>query len=197
MKVGILALQGAVTPHHEKLEALGAEVVHVRRAAHLEGLSGIILPGGESTTMLHLLALNELFEPLKQFVTRKNTWGVCAGSILLARKVHHPEQASLEAMNFEVNRNAYGRQTESFITDLVSHTDELAGKPIQGIFIRAPRFFEIGANIRTLLSREGEPVLIEQGHLLAGAFHPELGEDLRLHKYFLQKCETQHGRALS
>lgn len=193
MKIGILALQGAVEPHEKMLESLGAESVRVRRPEHLKGLSGIILPGGESTTMLHLLKLNSLWEPLREFIQEKPAWGVCAGSILLANKVSHPEQASLEAMNFDVTRNAYGRQTESFIAALEPQDPALGEKPFSGIFIRAPKFSNIGGNVRPLLTLKGEPVLLQQGNLLAGAFHPELGTDSRIHAYFLRQCENNHG----
>jgi pyridoxal 5'-phosphate synthase pdxT subunit len=193
MKIGILALQGAVEPHEKMLASLGASSIQVRKPEHLKSLSGIILPGGESTTMLHILKLNSLWEPLREFVDEKPTYGVCAGSILLAKKVFHPEQASLEAMNFEVTRNAYGRQAESFIAELDPKGELFSGEKFSGIFIRAPKFTNLGANVRTLLEFKNEPVLIEQGHLLAGAFHPELGSDTRIHAYFLHKCETHHG----
>lgn len=189
MKIGILALQGAVEPHAEKLKALGAEVVRVRVPEQLEGLSGIVLPGGESTTMLHLLALNHLWEPLKKFVAQKPTFGVCAGAILLAEEVSHPAQVSLGALPISVERNSYGRQGESFIAPLEA-TTEWSGPAVEGVFIRAPRLSRVGTGARVLFRQGGDPVLVEYRNVLAGSFHPELTEGLTLHAYFLKKCRN-------
>lgn len=189
-KVGILALQGAVDPHSRALEKVGAKAIAVRKAEHLEGLSGIILPGGESTTMIHLLRLNLLWEPLKQFLELKPVFGVCAGAILLAKKVTHPSQLSLEQMDIDVERNAYGRQSQSFCAELTP-TKEWSGMPMEGVFIRAPRIVRVGPAVRTLLEHEGEPVMVEEGKRLAATFHPELTETLAVHHYFVTKCETE------
>jgi pyridoxal 5'-phosphate synthase pdxT subunit len=186
VKIGILALQGAVGPHEEKLRAVGAEPVEVRTAEALEGLSGIILPGGESTTMLLLLDRNGLWEPLQRFVRAKPAWGVCAGTILLAREVQHPAQRSLGAIDIAVARNAFGRQKESFIAPL--DTTPEWKSPLDGVFIRAPRITALGTGVKALLNYRGEPVMVEQGDRLASTFHPELTDDTSVHRYFLAKC---------
>ncbi len=190
LPVGILALQGAVEPHVRHLERVGAEVVRVRKPEHLQGLCGIILPGGESTTMLHLLHVNQLWEPLKAFLQSKPSLGVCAGAILLAKAVSHPAQESLGLMDIHVERNAFGRQVDSFEATL-DKTDHWPGETIEGVFIRAPRFTGVGDRTRTLFHYKGEPVMVEQGKCLAASFHPELTESLAVHHYFITKCETE------
>lgn len=187
-KIGILSLQGAVAPHEEKLHALGISTVQVRRSHHLKEIAGIILPGGESTTMIHLLKLNELWDDLKAFTRHQPTWGICAGSILLAKKVSHPSQVSLEAMDIEVERNAFGRQTESFFAPL-EPTPEWTGSPnLEGVFIRAPRIRALSGTACTLFHFRGEPVMVEERNLLASTFHPELTDSTEVHQYFLRKC---------
>ena len=181
-----MALQGAVVPHAEKLAKLGAEPVEVRTPADLSGVRGIILPGGESTTMLHLLKLNALWEPLKQFVAARPAWGVCAGAILLAKRVSHPAQDSLEALDIAVERNAYGHQVNSFIAPL-EPTQCWRGGTVEGIFIRAPRITAVEGKTEVLFEYKGEPVMVEEGNLLASTFHPELTDDPSLHQYFLDK----------
>ena len=187
MRIGILALQGAVSPHVEKLKGLGASPAEVRVASDLDALDGIILPGGESTTMIHLLHLNQLWDPLKRFVARKPTWGVCAGAILLAKKVSHPRQASLEAMEMDIERNAFGRQKESFIAPLVPVTDDWS--PMEGVFIRAPRIRKLDSCVRILFKWKDEPVMVEQLHYTATTFHPELTDNPKIHEYFLKRCQ--------
>ena len=189
-KVGILALQGAVEPHARHLEQLGAEVVRVRKPNHLLGLSGVILPGGESSAMIHLLKLNQLWEPLRDFVACKPVLGVCAGAILLAKQVTHPEQISLEAIDIHVVRNAYGRQNESFLAPL-SSSPEWKGDAIQGVFIRAPRLRPLHDGVHVLFRYQSEPVMVEQGKKLAASFHPELTDSLAVHHYFLNKCQNE------
>lgn len=188
MKIGVLALQGAVTPHLEKLALLGTEPVEVRTPQDLCDLRGIILPGGESTSMIHLLQLNELWEPLANFVSSSPAWGVCAGAILLARKVLHPEQRSFGKIDITVSRNAYGRQINSFI-DALSPTQEwIDASPIEGVFIRAPKITTVASTARVLFRWNAEPVMVEQDHLLVSTFHPELSDHTKLHAYFLKKC---------
>ena len=191
MRIGILDLQGAVVPHRTKLESLGIEPVSVKRSEHLENLAGIILPGGESSAMIHLAKLNSIWEPLKTFVQNKPAWGICAGSILLARNVSHPAQESLEAMDISIERNGYGRQNESFIRELTPTAHWELG-PVEGVFIRAPIIRETDAKVKTLLThnREGtsEPVLVREGNLLASTFHPELTSSNKLHQYFINLC---------
>lgn len=189
MKIGILALQGAVQPHVAKLTALGAEVVEVRRASHLASVSGIILPGGESTTMIHLLKLNSLWEPLVEFTSQRPSWGICAGSILLAKKVTHPEQVSLNQMDIAVTRNAYGRQNESFIAPLKS-LPAWDGPVVEGVFIRAPKIDSVGPGVQALLAHDDEIVMAKEGHLVASTFHPELTESDFLHRYFANLCQS-------
>jgi 5'-phosphate synthase pdxT subunit len=192
LKVGILALQGAVEAHALKLRTLGAEVVEVRTPEALRGLSGIILPGGESTTMLHLLKLNHLFEPLKAFVQEKPAWGVCAGMILLADTVTHPIQESLHAIAVEVARNGFGRQVDSFIGP-VEPTPEFTlseGKPVEGVFIRAPRVQKWAPDVKVLLKWHDEPVMLQKGRTLVSSFHPELTRSLLVHQYFINLCRA-------
>ncbi len=196
MKIGVLALQGAVQAHASVLEKLGIESVAVRRASDLSSLSGIILPGGESTTMIHLLKLNALWEPLKDFIETRPTWGVCAGSILLAKEVAHPAQVSFGVMDISVERNAFGRQNESFISALRPTQHWPQDEPLEGIFIRAPRIRKLGPSVRTLLEWHDESVMVEEAHLLASTFHPELTEQVSVHQYFIERCNN-HGRAIS
>jgi pyridoxal 5'-phosphate synthase pdxT subunit len=188
LKIGILALQGAVEPHKEKLEELGVSPVLVRYPSDLSELSGIILPGGESTAMIRLLKKNELWDPLKIFVARKPAWGVCAGTILLAKEVTSPAQESLEAMDIEVQRNAYGRQSESFISPLESLEPWPQQISVEGVFIRAPKITKRGKSTKTLLLHKEEPVMVEEGRLLVSTFHPELTNNLSIHRYFVEKC---------
>lgn len=190
IKVGILALQGAVEPHARHLERIGAEVVHVRKPNHLLGLSGIILPGGESSAMIHLLKLNQLWEPLRDFVACKPVLGVCAGAILLAKRVVHPEQDSLGVVDIEVARNAFGRQAESFTAPLVP-TPDWPGDSIEGVFIRAPRISKVGPEATVLFHFKAEPVMVAQGKKLAACFHPELTDSLAIHHYFVTQCESE------
>jgi pyridoxal 5'-phosphate synthase pdxT subunit len=188
MKVGILAVQGAVQPHVEKLKSLKVEPVLVRTPEALSQISGIILPGGESSAMIHLLKLTRLWDPLKEFVQMKPAWGVCAGVILLAKDVSHPVQESLDAIDISVTRNAYGRQNESFI-DQVKPTERWPDKNlVEGVFIRAPRITRMGSNVKTLLTHREDAVLVEENNILATTFHPELTESASLHKYFIEKC---------
>ena len=198
MKIGILALQGAVEPHTLKLRALGAEPVEVRTPPDLKGLFGIILPGGESTAMIHLLKLNQLWEPLAQFIQQKPCWGVCAGAILLARDVDHPKQASFSQLNLKAVRNAFGRQLDSFIGELEASDSwkrEVSAEPFEGVFIRAPRFEELGKELQVLASWKGEPVFVRSGFTLASSFHPELSESNHVHNYFLSLCRSQNSNA--
>jgi len=191
--IGILALQGAVEPHAEKFKKLGISTRLVKNSQQLRDISAIVLPGGESSTMVLLLKRFELWEPLRLFAQSKPTWGVCAGSILLAKKVTHPEQSSLALMNFEVSRNAYGRQANSFIDDIspTNHwpTQYLPPNPLQGVFIRAPKITACDQSVSELFYWNEELVMVQQEHLLASTFHPELAESTIFHRYFLDLCE--------
>lgn len=194
MKVGVLALQGAIEPHKAKIRELGAIPVEVRRPEDLNGLSGIILPGGESSAMIHLLKLNKLWEPLKAFVSERPSWGVCAGAILLASKVTHPEQDCLKQLDLTADRNAYGRQIDSFIGNFPvtkSGQERLSADSVEGVFIRAPRFANLGDTVVPLVTNENEPIMVEQGKCLASAFHPELSQSNLIHEYFLSFCKGE------
>ena len=187
LTIGVLALQGAYEAHAQTLRVLGATPKLVRTPEDLAGVAGLIMPGGESTTMLKFLERNGFFEVLQNFVRTTPTFGTCAGAILLASHVEHPAQKSLGALDITVERNAYGRQIDSTI--LKAETT-LPGGPLEMVFIRAPRITRLGPGVETLASREGFPVLVRSGHLLAATFHPELSDDTRIHKLFLDVVRT-------
>ena len=184
MKVGVLALQGAFREHKQVLERLGADVTEVRLPAQLSGLAGIIIPGGESTTMVKLMQLYGLDRALKDFYSGGGAvWGTCAGAIAIARDVAgRPEQPRLGLLDIEVTRNDYGRQVASFETEL-----DVKGfpTPFHAIFIRAPRITRIGPEVEVLASYQNDPVMVTRDRLLATVFHPELSGDDRVHKRFL------------
>lgn len=184
MKIGVLALQGAFIEHAKKLHKLGAEVVEVRLPQDLEGLDGLIIPGGESTTIGKLAVEYGLIEPLQQFAREKPTWGTCAGMIFLAKDIGIDRQPILGVMDIHVNRNAFGRQVDSFEVDVPISV--LGDEPLHAVFIRAPVVTkaEPGVDVLACLP-DGRIVAVKQGHLLATAFHPELTSDSRLHQYFL------------
>ena len=183
MTVGILALQGDYGAHARTLHALGAAAHEVRRCADLQGLTGVILPGGESTTILNLMADEPWFDALRAFHARGGAlFGTCAGAILLARRVV-PDQPSHGLLDVVIARNAYGRQAESFQAPVASETG--AG-PIQGLFIRAPRFRETGPGVSVLGRLGDEPVALRDGRVLAATFHPELTGSTGLHRVFLE-----------
>ncbi len=185
-KVGVLALQGDFEAHQKALERAGAEAVLVRSAADLEGLDGLIIPGGESTTMLTLLREENLLEALKEFGRRRPIFGTCAGAILLATEVSHPRQDSLALMDLGVERNSYGRQLDSRVVHLQPPQDLGAGD-VEAVFIRAPRIKRVGPNGKVLLSYEGDPVLVSEGRHMVATFHPELAPDVRIHKLFVDQ----------
>ena len=189
IKVGVLALQGSFLEHLDILRQIGVKTAEVRLPDQLEDLDGLIIPGGESTTIGKLAVDFGLLEPLKKFGIDKAIWGTCAGAILLSKDAHR-SQPLLELMDITVDRNAFGRQIASFETDLdipalesISH--EL--KPFHGVFIRAPLITSVEGDGKILSSLpDGRVVAAQQGHLLATAFHPELTEDDRVHRYFVQ-----------
>ena len=182
LTIGVLALQGAYDAHAKTLTALGAIPRLVRVPQELEGLDGLIMPGGESTTMLKFLDRNGFFEVLETYVKSTPTLGTCAGAILLATHVEGPVQRSLGALDITVERNAYGRQIHSTI---VTAETALPGGPLEMVFIRAPRIRLTGPGVETLATRDGFPTLVRSGHLLAATFHPELSHDSRVHQLFL------------
>ncbi|MDE3197029.1 MAG: pyridoxal 5'-phosphate synthase glutaminase subunit PdxT [Acidobacteriota bacterium] len=189
-KVGVLALQGDFEAHQRALERAGAEAVQVRTAEDLEGVDGLVIPGGESTTMLKLLNYTDLKEPLRRFLREKPVFGTCAGAILLATDVQNPTQESFGAVDMTVERNAYGRQIDSRVARLepAQEFQQRAGKgDMEAVFIRAPIIRRTGPGVKVLAEYKGDPVLVEQGRHLIATFHPELTGDARVHKLFLNK----------
>ena len=187
LRIGILALQGNVREHAAVLRSLGAEVVEVRRPEELEGLDGLVVPGGESTAIGRLVRLAGLEEPLRAFDGA--LLGTCAGMILLARDAvdGRPDQLQLGLADVVARRNAFGRQVSSFEADL-----ELAGEePLHGVFIRAPWIEAVGPDVEVLAEWEGHPVLVRQGRVLLAAFHPELTDDTRVHELFLEAVREE------
>ncbi len=182
-RIGILAVQGDVREHAAMLRGLGADVVEVRVADELAETDGVVLPGGESTAIGKLVGLSGLLEPLRAY--DRPMFGTCAGMILLAREATDgiPEQPLLARMDLIVRRNGYGRQLASFEADLELVGD---GEPLHGVFIRAPRIVEAGSEVEVLATLDGDPVLVQQGKILAAAFHPELTGDTRVHERFLK-----------
>ena len=195
--VGVLALQGDFQAHARALEEAGARSRLVRKAAELEGLDGLVIPGGESTTMLRLLEDVGLFEPLREFGRVRPVFGTCAGAILLAREVSHPAQPALALMDIAVERNAYGRQIESRVVRLRPEAEfarQAGDDELEAVFIRAPIIRRTGPGVRVLLRYLGDPVLVAQGLHLAATFHPELSADRRVHRLFLHILDQNNFR---
>ena len=176
-RIGVLALQGAFREHAAALRKLGAEVVEVRLPGELHGLDGLVIPGGESTTIVHLAELYDLDEAIRRYPGA--IFGTCAGMIVL-------DSEHWCLADVVVERNAFGRQVRSFEAEVTLEGDEI---PLRGVFIRAPRIRETGAAVEVLGELDGEPVLVRDGRLLLASFHPELTEDLRVHELFLQLVE--------
>ena len=190
LPVGVLALQGDFDAHARALRALRASVREVRRCADLDGLAGLVLPGGESTTLLNLMADEPWFEALRAFHARGGAlFGTCAGAILLARSVV-PSQPSLGLLDVVIARNAYGRQGDSFQAAVET---EGSMERVGGLFIRAPRFQEMGAGVSVLGRLDGEPVAVREGKVIAATFHPELSGSTALHTLFLALSAGQEG----
>jgi len=181
MKIGVLALQGDFDAHRQRLEELGAEVLLVKKPEQLDEVDGLVIPGGESSTFLKLLGDAGL-QKLRNFAHSKPTFGTCAGCILLATDIENPPQKGLGALDIRVRRNAYGRQVDSSIVECET---KLAGGPLEMVYIRAPRIESVGKGTEVLAERDGFPVLIREGKNMAATFHPELSQDTRVHKYFL------------
>jgi pyridoxal 5'-phosphate synthase pdxT subunit len=181
VKIGVLAVQGNFREHVAMLRRLGAEAVEVRKPEQLDGLDGLVIPGGESTTFMRLMRLYGLDEAIRRF--EQPVFGTCAGMIVLDRD-------HLGLVDLLVDRNAYGRQVASFEADL-----ELAGEaePLRGVFIRAPRVRAVGAGVEVLAEHEGEPVLVREGRFLVASFHPELTDDTRVHERFLDLVREETG----
>jgi len=183
--VGILALQGAFKAHELAVQQCGGTTLQVRTPDDLDRVDVLVMPGGESTTMSHLLTTSELFDPIaKRLSDDMPVFGTCAGMILLAQKVYdaRPDQRSFAALDIDVRRNAYGRQVDSFECDL-----SVVGLPVDfhAVFIRAPRVERVGEGVEVLAQHGGVPVLVRQGRIMAASFHPELTPDVRIHERFL------------
>jgi len=189
MKIGVLAIQGDYEAHKARLEQLGAEVMLVRKPEQLDAIDGIVIPGGESSTFLNFLAERGFLERLREFVSTRPTFGTCAGAILLARHVENPPQQSLEAMDIRIRRNAYGRQIDSSIRQAQT---KLGDKPLEMVFIRAPKIVRAGKGVEVLATADGDPVLVRQGKIMAATFHPELSEDTRVHQEFVKMVKNGH-----
>jgi pyridoxal 5'-phosphate synthase pdxT subunit len=185
--IGVLAIQGDFAAHAQALAEVGADAVEVRSPEELDGLDGLILPGGESTTMLKFLERSGFFDLLKDFCGHRPVFATCAGTILLAKKVLHPPQRSLGLLDAVVERNAYGRQIDSSIE--TSETS-LPGGELEMVFIRAPRIREAGPAVEVLARRDGFPTLVRQRNMLAATFHPELSADRRVHKTFVDMVKA-------
>lgn len=193
LRVGVLAIQGDFDAHAAALTELGVEPVLVRKPSQLAALDGLILPGGESTTFLKFMERGGFLANLREFVGSKPAFGTCAGCILLAREVMHPPQASLGVLDVVVERNAYGRQIDSAI---LTQETSLPGGPLEMVYIRAPRIAQAGAGVEVLAERNGFPVLVRQGLLMAATFHPELSADRRVHQLFIDMVAQQRERRL-
>ncbi len=184
--VGILAVQGDFALHGRMLDRIGAPWKFIKHSADLSDVNGLIMPGGESTTMLKFFADQGLGEAVKEFAASgKPVFGTCAGAILLAKEVLNPPQERVALMDITVERNAYGRQIDSAVRQ--GECPEIADHPLEMVFIRAPIIRPVGEGVRVLARSEGLPVFVEQGNLLAATFHPELTEDETIHRYFLKK----------
>ena len=188
--VGVLAIQGDYREHRTLLESLGADVKEIRLPDQLDEVDGLIIPGGESTTIVQLIDIYNMREKLRERVLNEGMpiWGTCAGMIVMAQKLSDHRPDPLKLMNIEVSRNAFGRQVDSFETDL--EVEDMDGPPYHAVFIRAPVVDTIGEGVRIISSLDdGRPVAVRQGHMLATAFHPELTNDPRMHKLFLQMVD--------
>ncbi|HLA87131.1 MAG TPA: pyridoxal 5'-phosphate synthase glutaminase subunit PdxT [Anaerolineales bacterium] len=188
MKIGVLALQGDFAEHISMLKQIGVDTAEVRLPKHLDGLDGLIMPGGESTTIGKLAVAYDLMEPLKQFGKSHAIWGTCAGAIFLSKDASS-DQPLLGLMNIKVRRNAFGRQVESFETDLkIDEFIKATGTehPYHAVFIRAPIIESVSGNVKVLAALDdGRIVAAQEGHWLATSFHPELTSDTRFHEFFI------------
>ncbi|MEN3330739.1 MAG: pyridoxal 5-phosphate synthase pdxT subunit [Blastocatellia bacterium] len=188
MKIGVLAVQGDYAAHARMLERIGVEAVELRRAGEFDEVDGLIIPGGESTTMLKFVEEEKLGDAIKSFAaSARPIFATCAGAILVAREVSNPPQASLGLMDIAVARNAYGRQVDSFISTVDT---TLAGGPLEAVFIRAPKITRVGNGVVTIATLKGEPVMVRQGNLVAATFHPELTDDDRAHRLLVELAEA-------
>ncbi|WKB35887.1 pyridoxal 5'-phosphate synthase glutaminase subunit PdxT [Terrilactibacillus sp. S3-3] len=186
VKIGVLGLQGAVSEHVKALESAGAEVSVVKNVEDFDGLDGLVMPGGESTTMRRLMDKYGIFDKIKDFAIDKPIFGTCAGLILMAKKIEGRKGPHLGLLDIDVKRNAFGRQVASFEADLnIKHV----GEHFNGVFIRAPYIEKAGDGVEVLATYNDKIVACRDGHFLTAAFHPELTNDARLHEYFVQLVE--------
>jgi 5'-phosphate synthase pdxT subunit len=185
--IGILALQGDFAKHAEHIQKLGAIPRLVKKPVDLENCTGLIIPGGESTTLTKLMALYGLFEPIRSFAQKHPVLGTCAGLIMVARQVDDERVKPLNLIDIAVSRNAYGRQIDSFSTELSIPFLNGSG-PFHAVFIRAPQILQTGPEVKTLVEFGGRPVMVRNKQVIALAFHPELTNDSRIHEYFLKEC---------
>jgi pyridoxal 5'-phosphate synthase pdxT subunit len=190
LNIGVLALQGAFREHKQMFENLGATVTEVRFPEHLKGLQGLVIPGGESTTMARLIQTYGFDTALPEFYKNGGAmWGTCAGAITISKEiVGYPNQPRLNLLDIAVERNAYGRQVASFETDVAVESFDA---PFHVVFIRAPRIASVGETVKVLASYKGDPIMVQQDRLMATVFHPELTDDLRIHQYFLENVVAQ------
>ena len=187
MKIGILALQGDFALHQKSLHQLGVETRLVRKPEHLESLDALVIPGGESTTFTKLLQEINLFNPLREFGKRHAIFGTCAGLIILANRIENDPVPTLQLIDIDVRRNAYGRQIDSFLDTIEVHLNGQKST-FEGIFIRAPKITRVGEGVRPIAYHKNDVVMAENDHILVATFHPELSNDLRIHKYFVEKA---------
>ena len=197
MGIGVLALQGAVQPHRQSFAAIGEQVRGVRTAGEILSCDGLVLPGGESTTLLNLIDHYGLWETLREFARTRPMWGVCAGAILMARRVESPVQRSLDALPITVRRNAYGRQNESFIAQITLRLPGQAPQEQEAVFIRSPVILEAGAGSDVLAEHGGHPIAVQHGFHLVTTFHPELSSSTALHQHFRLLCQSGQARRMA
>ncbi|HNU23402.1 glutamine amidotransferase [Mesotoga sp. Brook.08.YT.4.2.5.1] len=190
MKIGVLGIQGAIQEHLLALNSAGAEAIWVKDSKELSSVKALVMPGGESTTMIRLLKRFEMWELLKERLkSGMPAFATCAGMILLSKAIENvSNQDSLSALDISVKRNGYGRQINSFEADI--QIDEIGAEPFRAVFIRAPKIESTGREVAVLASYDGSPVLVRQNRVIAASFHPELTDDLRIHKYFLEIAES-------
>jgi pyridoxal 5'-phosphate synthase pdxT subunit len=191
MTIGVLAIQGDFDAHRKRLEQLGADVVLVRKPEQLDQIDGLVIPGGESGAFLKILG-EPGFAKLKSFVRVKPTFGTCAGAIMLAKEVTNPDQPGLGALDIRIRRNAYGRQIDSSI-----RTGKLGESPLEMVFIRAPKIERMGPGVEVIASEGEDPVVVRQGKAMAATFHPELSDDTRIHRAFLDLVNYGHVSTLN
>lgn len=194
MIVGVLAIQGDFAAHARALRRIGVGAIEIRRALDLGAAEGLIIPGGESTTMLKFINDEKLTESIADFAGQgKPIFGTCAGAILLAREVYNPAQVSLGLIDIAVERNGYGRQIDSFIVDV---NGSVEGGPLEAVFIRAPKIRRVGPAVEVLAILNGEPVLVRERNIVAATFHPELTGDQRVHRLFVEMVRSRQEHAM-